>query len=346
MSQECGYRPLRICLCTRFAPATGGIETLAQSLAREWSSLRHSVTVVTDVPRSGCDEYWGNFEVHRQPSRRAILALVSKSDLLVHLNISLKFLWPMGVTKARLIASHQSWYFANQRVRNPREAAKRWVARRLAANISCSHAVREALKCGGEVIPNSFDDVRFRLLGVPQDRDLVFVGRLVSDKGVDLLIEAMSLLHKRGARPSLTIVGGGPERRNLESLVRSHSLESQVEFMGETNHVKLPEILNRHRILVVPSLWDEPFGIVALEGAACGCVVVGSQGGGLPEAIGPCGVTFPNGDARQLAEKLAELLHDETALAQYRTAAPQHLARHTTSVIAQRYIEFFERTLN
>ena len=59
--------------------------------------------------------------------------------------------------------------------------------------------------------------------------------------------------------------------------------------------------MNRHRVMVVPSIWEEPFGIVALEGLACGCEVVIARSGGLPEATGPFGVTFKRGDPVDLA---------------------------------------------
>jgi glycogen(starch) synthase len=87
----------------------------------------------------------------------------------------------------------------------------------------------------------------------------------------------------------LKVIGEGPCRNDLEERVRKLGLADQVEFLGAIVGEPLVNILNRHKILVVPSSWNEPFGIVALEGIACGCMVIGSSGGGLPEAIGPCG---------------------------------------------------------
>jgi Glycosyltransferase len=94
--------------------------------------------------------------------------------------------------------------------------------------------------------------------------------------------------------------------------------------------------------LVVPSRYDEPFGIVALEGIACGCLVVGSSGGGLKEAIGPCGLTFPNGDAVALTNLLDRLLADPGAGHDLLGHAPEHLARHSAAAVALSY----ERVLN
>src|ERR1044071_8621228 len=112
------------------------------------------------------------------------------------------------------------------------------------------------------------------------------------------------------SKARLTIAGDGPEREPLETQAVKLGLQSRVEFVGSQSSHQLAELLRQHQILVVPSRWREPFGIVALEGIACGCVIVGSAEGGLAEAIGPCGLTFPNGDARALADILARLLTD------------------------------------
>ena len=94
--------------------------------------------------------------------------------------------------------------------------------------------------------------------------------------------------------------------------------------------------------MAIPSRWAEPFGIVALEGIACGCAVVGTALGGLPEAIGPCGVTVPNADTSAMARALRSLLEDNRLLAGYRACAPVHLARHSRSEVARSYLRVLE----
>jgi glycosyltransferase involved in cell wall biosynthesis len=108
---------------------------------------------------------------------------------------------------------------------------------------------------------------------------------------------------------------------------------------------ELAEELNAHKVLVAPSLGNEGFGVVALEGMACGCVVIGSEGGGLREAIGPGGLTFPNGDVEALAVCLEKALFDAETIARCRSAAPAHLARHQPGPVAGRYLEVFSKVL-
>ena len=199
------------------------------------------------------------------------------------------------------------------------------------------------LEVPSTVILNAYRDDLFRVLpGVERTRDLLFVGRLVSDKGVDLLLGALGSLRARGLRPGLTILGEGPEAPRIAEQARRLGVADQVEMPGVRTGEELVRSLNEHRILVVPSRYNEPFGIVALEGIACGCTVVGSSGGGLKEAIGPCGLTFPNGDSAALAEILAGLLADPARGRDLLRHAPEHLARHGSAAMALAHEQVLE----
>ena len=85
---------------------------------------------------------------------------------------------------------------------------------------------------------------------------------------------------------------------------------------------------------------------MALEGIASGCVVLGSDSGGLPEAIGPCGLTFPIGDEQALAEQLAVLLGNRALVDQYRAQAETHLAHHHSKTVARRYRDVITQAVN
>jgi glycogen synthase len=336
---------LSIIVFTKFHPSTGGIETLAEVLAREWAVAGHRVTIVTDVAAEPQNSTSFPFTVLHRPHRSDVIRAVRQADIIVHNNISLKAIWPLALVRRPFVAAHHSTYFPLQGRQPWRERLKQWLACHAAHSISVSEAVKRRVGCGGAVIPNLYDHERFVDLGRQRNKDLVFVGRLVSDKGVNVLLNALGELQRAGQRPTLTIVGDGPERANIEHQLQQLDLTSQVELLGWRNQDQVCRILNEHRIMVVPSVWDEPFGIVALEGAACGCVIVGSSGGGLPEAIGPCGVTFPNNDHRQLAAVLGDLLRNPERLELFRRVAPAHLAGHRADRIAQRYVENFRQVL-
>ena len=84
---------------------------------------------------------------------------------------------------------------------------------------------------------------------------------------------------------------------------------------------------------------------MALEGIACGCVVVGSERGGLKEAIGRCGATFRNGDAADLARVLGELLRRPEADAEYLRHAEEHLAKHRSEEITAAYLAVLSQVM-
>jgi glycogen(starch) synthase len=332
---------VRLLIHTRFHPNVGGIETAASILAHEWITAGVSVTVITDV---GCDPSKKGkfpFPVHHRPSAEDCLRLLRKHDVFVHFNVSLRALWPLLFVRRPFVVSHQGFYVVNLvEDRDWREKLKLIIARRASANIAASEAIRQRIGGAGIVIPNPFDAEIFREKpNHGRSRDLVFVGRLVSDKGADLLLQALRHLGGRGIKSHLTIIGDGPERLKLERLAHQLDLHLQVRFIGAKSQREVAEELRIHKVLVVPSVWNEPFGVVALEGIASGCLVVGSSGGGLPEAIGPCGVTFPNGDAVALAGKIEELLTNDQLVVELLSHADEHLAKHHPTRVAEQYLE-------
>jgi glycosyltransferase involved in cell wall biosynthesis len=259
---------------------------------------------------------------------------VKWSDVFLQNNISLQTLWPLLFVKRPFFIAHQTWL-----KRAGLEHLKRWFSGR-ATNFAISRAIGENLGYPATTVGNPFNDAVFREnAGVKRERDIVFVGRLVSDKGADVLIDALAILQGKGVAVSATIVGEGPEREALTRRARRVGVESRLTFSGSQTGEDLARLLNAHRLLVVPSRWPEPLGIVALEGIACGCVVIGSSGGGLPEAIGPCGRTFPNGDAQALASATQELLSNDSEFTKLRKGAEVHLARFRRGAVAENYLK-------
>jgi glycogen(starch) synthase len=282
------------------------------------------------------------FRVVRRPSRRELLRLVRWCDVFFQANVSLRGLWPLLLVRRPWVVSHQGWYSRPDGSRSPQDRLKRFVLR-WGRSISNSRAVADDLDTPSVVIPNAYrEDLFRRLPEVPRTGDLMFLGRLVSDKGVDVLLAALGLLASRGIRPGLTVVGDGPERPLLEAQARRLGIERQVRFLGSRQGEEIVRLLNAHRILVVPSRYDEPFGIVALEGIACGCLVIGSRGGGLKEAIGGCGLLFRNGDPGELADLLATAVADSDRSAPSPREVAGHLARHSGRSMVAAYLRVIE----
>jgi len=253
-------------------------------------------------------------------------------------------LWPALLQRKPTVVACHVWITQPDGRLGARERFKRFALRLVSRNVAVSRAVAASLPVPCTVMPNPYrENIFFVDTSVARDRDVVFLGRLVSDKGADVVIEALRLLRLRGVEPGLTVIGDGPEAPALRRQAAEAGLSAQVRFIGTRTGSELRRELNRHRIMVVPSRWAEPFGVVALEGAACGCFVIGANGGGLPEAIGPCGELFPSGDSGALASALQRRLNDPSPPTTPPIAA--HLARHRRRAVAERYLEIFRAAI-
>ncbi len=324
-----------------FLPQVGGLEINTANLVDRFQRAGHEVMVATTTagPEGGLP-----YRVVRNPSPRDLLRWTRWCDVFHQANVSLRGLWPLLLVRRPWVVSHHSWYCQSDGRITWRDRLKRWLLRFAASSIAVSQAVADDLATPSVVIPNPYrDDLFRRLPGIERTEDLVFLGRLVSDKGVDVLLDALAQLAGEGLRPRLTVVGDGPESPRLREQAHRLGIAEQIDFLGTRTGEELVRLLNRHAILVVPSRYNEPFGIVALEGIACGCVAVGSAGGGLKDAIGPCGETFRNGDVEGLAGVLGRLLRHPESLEGYRARAEAHLARHTSADVAAAYLREMER---
>lgn len=326
----------------KFYPNLGGLETVSALLAREFVRLGQEVVVVTQSPGGGGDEAFP-YQVVRQPVAWKLMGLVRWADVVFHNNISLRAAWPLLLVRRPWVVAHHIWVPRDKGLRGLKGSVKRALLRG-ATGVAISDAIARDFSTPCDVIPDPYDEEVFRLLPeIERNGDLVFVGRFVSDKGLPVLLDALTRLAGGGRRPSLTVIGAGREEQAWRGLVRERGLMEQVEFAGVKRGEELAEALNAHRVTVVPSLWNEPFGVVALEGMACGCVAIGSEGGGLKQAIGPAGLTFANGNAAELAAAIELALGDRAVWERCRAAAPAHLALHRPAAIAKRYLDVFEQ---
>jgi glycosyltransferase involved in cell wall biosynthesis len=148
--------------------------------------------------------------------------------------------------------------------------------------------------------------VSSRVAGPPS---IVFLGRLVSTKGVHVLLQAVHKLPDCDFR--LNILGDGPERGPLEANVKSLGIESRVSFRGYLPANEVEQFLAGARAVVMPSLGGEVFGLVALENMLRKKVLIVSDIGALTEVVGDAGLSFPAGDAQALAGCLRRVLHSK-----------------------------------
>jgi glycogen synthase len=316
----------------RFFPDVGGTETAAESMAQEFSKAGHKVVVITQTP--GEPLPMALYELVRRPNARRLLQLYRWCDVVLQRTLALRTSWPLLLIRKPWVVIHNDWM---DRGSGLRVWLKQQV-QRFANNIAISQAVADRLAAPATVILNAYRSEVFRPpLGDNRTKDLIFVGRLIRGKGVGLLIDALRELERRGVHRKLTIVGTGPDGPEFKRAAEGLS----VTFVGVKLDRELSELIAEHKIMVVPSLEPEPFGIVALEGLACGCLVVASAHGGLPEAVGPHGVLFEPGNAIALADAILAADRAPWLL----NGVDQYLSKHQSDYVASRYLEVMEAAI-
>ena len=155
-------------------------------------------------------------------------------------------------------------------------------------------------------------------LGLSNKKVIVSVGRLVHRKGQDSLISALPeiLLHHPDAH--ILMIGEGPYRTHLESLVAKLAVESSITFIGRIQYADLPRYICTGDIFAMPSrsrlagLEVEGLGIVYLEASACGLPVIAGKSGGAPDAVveGETGITVDGREPSEIARAVTLLLDD------------------------------------
>lgn len=307
-------------------------------LAQQWADMGHDVIVFTVTP--GEDFY--SFPVIRTLSPWRLLAEVSKSDIFFEANISLKTWWIGILNLKKWFVLHHLTYTHIQRWQ---EVLKNQLTL-LSNNISASRYIAGTLKGKSAVIPNFFSANFVRIDAIQKNRDVVFVGRLVSDKGVDDLINALTILKDSGSIITCAIVGDGPEKEKLVGIIHNSGLEKYITFKGPLQGEPLVREINAHKVMVVPSKWPEPFGVVVLEGLACGCRIVCSSDGGLPESASDFGLLYPNHDVNTLAKQIKMALEAGAYSESELRAIQAYLKTRTSGAIAKRYIDFFSSAIS
>ncbi|MCP5124565.1 MAG: glycosyltransferase family 4 protein [Gammaproteobacteria bacterium] len=154
-----------------------------------------------------------------------------------------------------------------------------------------------------DMLRNPFESRKYPYSPDYEDYGLYF-GRLIDEKGVDILVSAAAL----APTVRLKIVGNGPDAGKLKALANSLGLNN-IEFVGSLWGTALDDILKRTRFVVVPSVWHENFPYVINQSFAFGKAVIGTDRGGIPELVkhGERGIVYPAHDIRLLADAMLDL---------------------------------------
>jgi len=218
--------------------------------------------------------------------------------------------------------------------------------------VASSETVRQRL------IAEGLEPVELIMNGVPlrplrpslsSPPTIVFAGRLVREKGVDVLLRAFAQVVLDVPEVRLLVVGEGPERERLQKLVIELGLASRASLLGHLSREAVERVSSTAWVQAVPSRWAEPFGLVAAEAMMRGTAVVASNSGGLTEIVqnNKTGFLVPPGDSDALAQVLLRLLQNRTLAEQMGRAGREvALARFCEATYVDSFVSMYDRLCN
>ena len=228
---------------------------------------------------------------------------------------------------------------------------RRWLSRRVTANVAPSrHMKARASLPQTQVIYHGVADADVSLESLPKRADgpvcFAFVGRLVKEKGISLLLEGASELVAEGCDIHLIIVGDGPERSALEVMAENLGLKKRTEFMGAVPIASISNVLSGATAVVMPSTWEDVAPLVALEQMMQGRVVIASDVGGLGETVNGFGLTFPPGDVVSLKSCMRKTIENRSLSIQMgRRAQLNAKSNFSEDRMVQEHVQLYRRLI-
>jgi glycosyltransferase involved in cell wall biosynthesis len=193
---------------------------------------------------------------------------------------------------------------------------RRWLAKKVSANVGTSPHVGQRVELphtimiwnGVAATDGAQSNGELGVKGSPIC--FGYLGRLVTEKGLPVLLRASRDLAAKGYSFRLKIVGDGPERAVLEKLARDYGLADRTEFLGVMPANAIREALRGVAAIVMPSVWEDVSPTVAMEQMMEGRLLIVSNIGGLGQIVDGGGIVFPPGDAGALAGQMLRVLED------------------------------------
>lgn len=328
-------------LTHKFNPDIGGIETVSEILAVAFYNSGYIIKVVTRSKFENKELF--DFDIIRDPEIKELIQLHIWADVVFENNPCVGLSWPALLLNRPTVTALHTWIARPNGKLTLIDKLKKLKLKTAKAVIAVSDVIRVETFKKAIVIPNPFKVDLVKNLDTSRNLpNFVFLGRLVSDKGVDLAIDAIAKLNEEDYQCNLNIIGDGPEKKQLMDQVHACNLSKQISFTGSLSGDALTRELCKNKYMLIPSRWKEPFGVVALEGLACGCIPIVADGGGLPDAIGNAGLVFKRGDLNDLVAKMKLILTDPLLESELKVMAQPQVAAHHPILIAKRYLDILK----
>ncbi len=196
-----------------------------------------------------------------------------------------------------------------------------------------------------DVIPNGVELDRFgpaEITREPQILRLLTVGRLSVTKRVEILIDAIEIMHRDGCEVHFKIVGGGQMQQKLKQIVSEKKLGNIIEFTGRIDTEDMPQVYRQNDIFISASM-QEGMSNAMLEATASGLPIVTTRCEGVEELIDNNGLVVEDANAEDIARAVRKITDDRQTYKQMSLAARRQAERFTWSSTAEKYLSLYER---
>lgn len=340
--------------------ATGLAELRAPDGRQEFQ-----LTLITQTPRGSFDDSSLPFPVIRQPTLQSLRKLISSADMIHVAGAAISPILLGLLDRKPVVVEHHGFqticptgqlfqepenlscpghFMAKRYIHclacstTPTRLAssrlwlltfiRRFLCQHVAVNITPTNWLASMLQLSRtETVPHgiALSPPLVRLAAIRPVPVLVFLGRIVTTKGLLLLLEAARLLRQQNRPFELEIIGDGPERESIQKLAHEWKLATQVRFRGRLPDSQIADLLTQADLLVVPSVGGEVFGMVIVENMLRGIPVLASDLGAFVEVLGDACRTFRTGDSSDLANQIVQLLDDPSTLQHLSVTANQRV---------------------
>lgn len=335
-----------------FWPYIGGIEVFSMQLINALQKRGYEFFVITSqggIQELPAEENYNGIQIYRFLFRSAIenrnikeilaisqsltkLKNAIKPDL-VHLNstgTSLYFYDRIAIasTTPVLFTSHSTFRFTsdNNTLLGRTLLSASWVNAVSNAMLTDLRFSIPEITNYSSLIYNSLQFPALEILPPPVDSPIILcISRLVPEKGIDIAIDAFALLIRQFPNARLFIAGDGYIKNSLEQKVTTLNLNQAIRFLGWIDPEQIPDLINSATMVVVPSRYNEPFGLVALQAAQMARPVIATRCGGLKEVVvdQQTGLLIDKDDVESLAKAMAFLLKNPAIAIKFGHAARQ-----------------------
>lgn len=347
-----------------FAPSIGGIETFSLELIHGLRQRGHTVTVIAIHAGASLPDFtdYQGIPVYRFDFSRVLanrnVAEISRmlaqvrdrkravAPDVIHVNdsyVGLFFHLNTPTPTPSIYTLHGTIpYNARDNplhVRMLREATR---------VVTVSQSVYDAMRPFTEIAPrmsvllNGLTMPTLEPAPLPAEPHFLCIGRLVEEKGFDVALDAFALLLREHPHARLTVAGDGKRRPDLEAQARRLGIDGAVCFTGWVVPDDVPALLNTVSAVVMPSRWQEPFGLVALQSGQMARPALVTRVGGLPEIVldGETGWVVESENPAALADAMRALMENPAEAARRGIAARRRAAQHFSGA---RMVDDYER---